>query len=488
MRLRKLTRFFVASLCALAICLPDGEASAEAVPFAQGPVVALDVSFPPENVGSLFSGTLVWAFNRDLPFHGSALPQTSRILIDEINVTSPGRYAIDIADGSGRIVETLEYADLAGRTQIWSKVMSGGAVSVRVRGEDAAERLSFRLTSIAYDFQAVAEKSLVGLINGLTDVALYSGPMQSEVALRAPSIAKLDFVRDGSKFTCSGFLVDTQTFLTNAHCIDSQAICDTAIAVFGFEKLSHGGVSLGQQYRCREFIAADPVLDAAAITLADAPGEDDVARMALPFSNRAVEINEPLLLIQHPGGALKMVSVEECKASTVPQAASSNGATGNLDFQHGCDTEQGSSGSPVLRADGTIVGLHKIGHGADPDSGLFNTAVDARAVMAWLETARSLTPETNSEAVLATSSQNAPSAPVSREAPGSTSENSAQNCEDVNRDNCPEQFEVPEDRRNAQPLPMPAADENETNEVEGGEQAGEESVSEPGSQGSGTTE
>ncbi len=459
-------------------------AQARAVPFAEGPVISVDVAFPPSNPDELFSGRIVWAFNRTLPFHNSSLPQWSRVLVDEIHIPGPGDYFIDIADGSGNVIETLDFSDLDGRSQIWSMLAPGGSLSVRVRGSEAVEKLSFRLSAIAFDFNAVAEKSLVGDVNGLTDVALYDGALAEEVQRVSPSIAKLEYIRDGSKFTCSRFLVDPTKLVTNAHCVDSQAICDTAIAVFGYQKLSHGGISLGDQYRCGTYLGSDTTIDAAAVVLTKRPDEADDARKPLELAARPVALNEPLLLVQHPGGSPKMVSVEGCSASTLPSGGTD---LRDADFQHGCDTEQGSSGSPVVATDGSVVGLHKIGHGLDPDSGRHNTAVDARALADWLR--RSGHMPGNDGDVMSISEGGTPP-PVSSEAgSGKTPAEGDQNCDEVNTENCPEAFRVPDDRRNAQPLPLPAVDDEDLTETEGGTKAGDgDSVSEPGSEGSGTSD
>jgi len=455
-------------------------ALASAAPFSQGPVIATDVPFPPVDRADLFTGAIVWAFNRTMPFHNQSSVQTTRVLISDITLSGPGDYAIDIADGTGTIVETLTYEQLKTRSRIWSKLAVGGSISVRVRGRDAAAKLAFKLTRIAFDFNAVAEKSPVGAINGLTDVALYRGELAEEVRRIAPSVAKLEYIKNDAKYTCSAFLVTPRNLVTNAHCIASQPVCDTAVAVFDYQKRADGGIALGRQYRCDTFLGADRTLDAAVFALAERPGDGDPQRRPLAFAKGSAAVGEPLILVQHPGGNPKMVSVEGCAASTAPSG----------DFRHGCDTEQGSSGAPLVRPDGTLVGLHKIGHGGDPLSGRHNTALDAATLLDWLSAIGALPRPVMEDAMVMSISDDATPPPISTDAPpaaGLTDDD--ETCDAVNPEDCPERFRVPEALRDAQPLPMPTVDDEDSTQEEGGPPAGdEESVSEPGSKGSGITQ
>jgi V8-like Glu-specific endopeptidase len=76
----------------------------------------------------------------------------------------------------------------------------------------------------------------------------------------------------------------------------------------------------------------------------------------------ALAENEPLFIVQHPGGRPKMISRINCTASTPITA----GYGPETDVAHTCDTEGGTSGSPVLNYAGQVVALHHFGVGSGP--------------------------------------------------------------------------------------------------------------------------
>ncbi len=358
-------------IAGMAMVADTASAQGETRPLITGPVIEIDEVFPPTDPGRLFSSAIVWVYEAE-----ALRPGETRVHLSNIRVAGVGDFRVDFAEFSGRLIERLEPEDLASRTSLWSKTAYGEGISVRVRGTDAAELLSFRIDALTSDVDAVVLENIVGE-NELVDVAAYAGPLRGTIDAVEGAVARLNFIRDGGKAKCSGFLISPDVMLTARHCVDSDAVCETAVAAFGLQKDAIGLLHLGEQYRCTEFLGTAADFDAAALRLARQPGGrwGTVALAAAPAVH-----GDPLFIVQHPGGEPKQVSVAECNA--VDDDDVGNGAD---EFAHSCDTKTGSSGAPVFATDGSVVGLHYLGHGLAPGADAVNGAVHSVAVRRWLD-------------------------------------------------------------------------------------------------------
>ena len=190
--------------------------------------------------------------------------------------------------------------------------------------------------------------------NQKEDVACHVG---DAIETSSRAVGRLLFEVHGSLFACTGFLISAQDhFLTNRHCIASQAAVESAEVSFGFQREECGGraISPGIAYAGDRLVTTSKLLDMALMTLA---GNPSATYGFLPLAGRELLVDEPLYLPQHPNGGPKMVSVQDCRVST----AIADGTSASSDCGHRCDTEPGSSGSPVLDLDHQVVGLHRAG-------------------------------------------------------------------------------------------------------------------------------
>jgi hypothetical protein len=161
----------------------------------------------------------------------------------------------------------------------------------------------------------------------------------------------LRFVADGGgSFVCTGFLITRDLMMTNQHCLATATETASALVDFDFDSATAQRTTL----RLKELLTTDVPLDFSIVRLA-AP----VDRAPLELSTTRPADGAQLLIIQHPAGEPKQVSIADC----VVVGAVVPGRDGSpVDFGHGCDTKGGSSGSPVFDFEGMkVIGLHHLG-------------------------------------------------------------------------------------------------------------------------------
>jgi len=144
--------------------------------------------------------------------------------------------------------------------------------------------------------------------------------------------------------------VATRLLITNQHCLSSPTEVRSALVDFNYDSNSSKVTTV----TCTELVAVDESLDYSIVRLSEGPGMG-----ALKLADSDVSESQPLLVIEHPGGETKQVSIIDCKVDHSSISGTTSSAT---DFGHDCDTLGGSSGSPVQDiTSGNVVGLHHLG-------------------------------------------------------------------------------------------------------------------------------
>lgn len=199
----------------------------------------------------------------------------------------------------------------------------------------------------ANEFPWLYERKIIGE-NNLRAVEDAFGTPSYEFAR---SIARTEFVGTQMPF-CTASRVGKNLFLTNFHCDND---CSVMQFTMGVEKSKPEAERL--TFVCKELVRSVEMLDYA---LFIAEPVDDTLEHEYPIltlSDASVEMDQKLLVASHPSGRAKELDdSDECVISeTVPFMTES----GRNTIKHMCDTEGGSSGSPVLdRETGHIVALH----------------------------------------------------------------------------------------------------------------------------------
>jgi len=278
-----------------------------------------------------------------------------------------GSWGIQVKDATGRPVWST-WAGAVGNTGFWSDEINGQAAKVEVYSTRRANPVRLRIDKIAVRKDKITPLSITGKNDLLSIVG-----QDSWIVDRGRSVARLRFVGDdGGYYVCTAFLVTTDLMLTNQHCIASSTELDSALVDFDFDTDN----SMPATFRLRELLQTDVALDYALVRL-----EKPISRPPLRLDSSLPPDGEQLLIIQHPGGEPKQVSIRDCKVD----GTSVQGRVGlGTDFGHQCDTKGGSSGSPVFRFDTkTVVGLHHLGFDAASQR-LINRAVHITRVIADL--------------------------------------------------------------------------------------------------------
>jgi hypothetical protein len=167
----------------------------------------------------------------------------------------------------------------------------------------------------------------------------------------APSVCRLLVERPGVKSRGTGFRIADDLLLTNWHVLYPNGVVAAAVtAEFGYEDDGKGGGLPSTAVPC----------DAATIRGSEA---DDWAIIGvgqpMPANAPILKLSEavqpanlaPAFIIQHPGGERKRVAYVRNQITEFDDRV----------VQYLSDTQQGSSGSPVLSDDGKLLALHHAG-------------------------------------------------------------------------------------------------------------------------------
>lgn len=230
-------------------------------------------------------------------------------------------------------------------SSFWTPDLSGSTALVQLFSESGVNSAKITIDKIALSFPPIVPQSLT--VNQLKPILTQTPQIKSW----GSAVARVRFVGDdGGQYFCTGFLVSSRLFLTNQHCISSADEMRSALVDFNYDS----DTAQVNTITCTEIVAVDEDLDYSLLRLASSP-----SATPLKLTSESVSDPQPLLIIQHPGGDSKQVSIVECKVLKADVPGVSGQTT---DFGHYCDTLGGSSGSPVQNiVTGTVVGLHHLG-------------------------------------------------------------------------------------------------------------------------------
>ncbi|WP_437928448.1 serine protease [Sorangium sp. So ce291] len=208
---------------------------------------------------------------------------------------------------------------------------------------------------------------------GREDIACHS-----ELDLQQRPVARLSFVKGTGVYLCTGWLIATgdlerTTLITNNHCLSTQDETNTLEARFGYQHTDCPGATMGAYERVmggsllktnsRTRARSRGGLD---YTLIRLPGNPQATWGVLTPTTRAPSAGDDIYFIQHPGGRPKQVGYWKDAAHTLPCEIDAidqtySGTVARSQIGYSCDSEGGSSGSPIIDAESDeVVGLHHL--------------------------------------------------------------------------------------------------------------------------------
>lgn len=173
------------------------------------------------------------------------------------------------------------------------------------------------------------------------------------------------------QFYCTAWLAEAgNRLLTNNHCLATDAEAKVTEVQFGYECLACSGGATAAPIKVagHDVLATNHTYDYTLFTVAE---YDRIAHLPhLKIDRGQAATGEKVFIAGHPGGRpMRIAAVSDEGARSEPSTAQCrisdnkwNGRGWHSDLAYLCDTEGGSSGSPVVsRETGKVVGLHHLG-------------------------------------------------------------------------------------------------------------------------------
>lgn len=279
---------------------------------------------------------------------------------DSLTVSSP--------DGSQ--VWTYTGKGPHGNGDVWSFAIDGDTAIVELKG-GRGNGWGYRIAEVGHGTINLSGKKnppieeVICGTDGRENMACY---MPALDALQRP-VNRMLFTSGASQYVCTGWLVagsNSSTMLTNNHCISTQNEASSLQALFNYQVTTCGGGTNATttSYAGGTLLKTNSKLDYTVMTL---QGNPEATWGELTATSLRGNVGQLLYFIQHPGGNQKKIGYWEdsaqtlrCDVELVDQTYS--GTTRRSQMAYGCDSEGGSSGSPIVNAaTGRVFGLHHYG-------------------------------------------------------------------------------------------------------------------------------
>jgi len=279
---------------------------------------------------------------------------------------APGDVLV-LTDAVGGQAVRLEGRGKAGAGTFWARHVKGDTVRLELHATNRSGGPGFVIDEIAVGDPLALPRATEALcgVNDMLNARCFEGSHPTEYG-KSRAVARL--LIGGSRL-CTGWLVSPHNhLLTNAHCISSAAAALDTDFEFAAEAPSCSITNCtlchpGQVYSGATLVRISTTLDYALVRIDT--GDPAAQFGSLEIDPAGATVGQQIYIPQHPGGRAKELAIFSseatdggvCRVSSL--AAPPCFGTGYNDVGYLCDTDGGSSGSPVLSsATHQVVALH----------------------------------------------------------------------------------------------------------------------------------
>ena len=287
---------------------------------------------------------------------------------DYMEVYNPNTGDVYVYAEKGKIVGTQQNPYMI--SEFWTGTLIGDHIvlSVYSKSENKGNHYGFDITKVSYGYDLNTIERIAERAPGENDTRTVCGTDDKEAIVcyngtemyrKGEAVCRL--LINGSGL-CTGWLLGCEgNIMTNNHCIGTAADANNTDFMFNYRYTTCGGTTDA---------ASDTVATSAVFEYTDSGNDFTIVQLPvnptgtygyLSLSSAVVTAGERIYIPQHPGGRRKEIAVvtdTDPDAGGFAQVASSTAAR----VSYFCDTEGGSSGSPVLRhADNLVVAIHNTG-------------------------------------------------------------------------------------------------------------------------------
>jgi hypothetical protein len=262
----------------------------------------------------------------------------------------------------------------AGGQDIWAAALDGASVTIEARNA------RYRIDRYGAGHPGGQPEVVLGG-DDRRDRECFGGEYKWHTA---EAVGRMLFEADtGGFFVCTGSVISSGNhFLTNNHCVATQSEVNSLEVRFNYDRTTCGGAAV-KAYDTHfggTFLQTNAGLDYTLLRLNNHTDGHTAAGSHgyLEIRGQTPSDGELLYLPQHPGGNPKTITDTNC--TVLLANYNEPGYAANSSIQHECDTEGGSSGSPVLNLNNQIVALHHTGY-----TGSHNGAIRMNRIQPLIE-------------------------------------------------------------------------------------------------------